>query len=306
MITRSAFIGCLASAAAFAALSGCASTDSKEPSALKVLMIGNSYSISCLAHLPQVAVDRGEDLDLASLYIGGCNLKRHWENAQKDGKEGFAPYRFDRVVCGKRTVDGAKRNVCEVLRMAKWDIVTVQQSSHDSWKPETYQPYGDKLIAKIRELAPQAKILVQETWSYTPWDKRMKNWGLDQNSMYRKAHKAYSDFAGKYGLSLIPMGTAVQEWRRRLPVKYTENSFGGDVVGGGKQEERDHFKRNADGKWVPNCDVFHLGRKGEYLQALVWAKALFPDIDLMELEYCPSYVSESDARLMKQIAMGLK
>ena len=35
------------------------------------------------------------------------------------------------------------------------------------------------MIAKIHELAPQAKILVQETWSYTPWDKRLKKWGIE-------------------------------------------------------------------------------------------------------------------------------
>ena len=103
----------------------------------------------------------------------------------------------------------------------------------------------------------------------------------------------------------MPTGTAVQLWRKELPVKYTENSFGGDVVGGGKQDERDHFKRGADGKWVPNCDVFHLARKGEYFQALVWARTLF-GVDLKDLKYKPDFVSDSDAKLMREIAMGRK
>ena len=297
--------GCsvVAATVALALLSGCKSSSGEEDRGTKVLMIGNSFSICLLEHLPKVAADRGVDLDLASLYIGGCSLKRHWENVQKDGNEDFAPYLFGRNRFGEFTQ--GKANVCDVLRMAKWDIVTIQQASHESWKPESYHPYGDNLVAKIRELAPQAKIVVQETWSYTPWDKRFAKWGIDQNEMYEKLHAAYVDFAKKYGFAVIPFGTAVQEWRKRLPVQYTENSFGGDVVGGRRRAKEDQFKRDSSYRWVPNGDVFHLNERGEYFQALVWAAKLF-DVDLTELEYRPDFVTEDEAKLMKEIAMGQK
>ena len=290
---------------------GCKSADEKaneDVETVKVLMIGNSFSICVLNHLPKIAEESGEKLDLASLYIGGCTLQKHWKNATvvtNETGELFRPYRYDRVVRGKRIVDGAKRNVLEVVAETKWDIITVQQGSHESWKPESYHPYGDKLLAKIRELAPQAKILVQETWSYTPWDKRLKKWGIDQNQMYEKLHDAYAAFAQQHQLDVIPFGTAVQAWRKRLPVVYTDHSFGGDVVGGGGQEERDHFKRNVRNEWEPNSDVFHLGRKGTYFQALVWARKLF-GADLLKLDYKPEFVSDSDAKLMKEIAMEVK
>jgi len=282
----------------FLSLSGC-STNEVEERGTKVLMIGNSFSICVLNHLPQVASASGVDLDLASLYIGGCSLKRHWENVERDGEKDFKPYTFGRNRFGKFTQ--GKANVCDVLRMAKWDIVTIQQASHESWKPESYEPYGTQLIAKIRELAPQAKIYVQETWSYTPWDKRLASWKIDPDEMYRRLHAAYGAFAGKHGLSVIPFGTAVQEWRKRLPVKYTENSFGGDVVGGGRQDQKDQFKRDKDGKWVPNCDVFHLGVRGHYFQALVWFTTLF-GTDISDLSYRPDFVTEDEARLMREIA----
>ena len=286
-----------------AVLLGCSTSKEQEKKGTKVLMIGNSFSISLLHQLPQVAADRGVELDLASLYIGGCSLKRHWENAERDGEVGFRPYRFGRNRFGKYTEGTA--NVCEALRMEKWDVVTVQQASHESWQVKTNHPYGSLLVAKIRELAPQAMIYVQETWSYTPWDRRLAKWGIDQNQMYEGLHAAYAGFARQCGLAIIPFGTAVQTWRRLLPVRYTENSFGGDVVGGGKQDERDTFKRDMNGKWVPNCDVFHLNRKGEYFQALVWAKTIF-GVDLTDLKYKPDFVSESDAKLMREIAMGRK
>jgi len=298
-------VGCwlLVGAVSVFGLGGCSTTDELDERGTKVLMIGNSFSISLLEHLPQVAAASGVDLDLASLYIGGCSLKRHWENAARDGDKKFKPYRYGRSRFGKVTHGMA--NVCDVLRMAKWDIVTVQQASHDSWKPESYSPYGSQLVAKIRELAPQAKIYVQETWSYTPWDKRLVQWNIGQDDMYDKLHEAYGTFARRLGLGIIPFGTAVEEWRRRLPVRYTDKSFGGDVVGGGRQDATDCFRRNEQGKWEPNCDVFHLNRKGEYFQALVWARTLF-GVDITDISYCPDFVTESEARLMRDIAQELR
>ena len=300
---RAVFVRCLLSFVLVSAV-GCSTSKTEEENrGTKVLMIGNSFSICLLNHLPQVAADRGVELDLASLFIGGCTLKQHCENVDRDGEEGFRPYRFGRNRFGEYTE--TKMNVCDALRLAKWDIVTIQQGSHDSWRPESYHPYGDKLIAKIRELAPQARICVQETWSYTPWDGRLKEWGIDQDEMYAKLHDAYAGFARQFGLKVIPFGTAVQEWRKRLPVRYTEKSFGGDVAGGAWADPRDHFKRNADLKWEVNCDVFHLNARGEYFQALVWATTLL-GIDLTDLKYRPSFVSESDAKLMREIAKELK
>ena len=284
-------------------LSGCSTSKEQEEQGTKVLMIGNSFSISLLQQLPQVAADCGVELDLASLYIGGCSLRRHWENVERDGEKGFRPYQFGRNRFGKYTQGTA--NVCEALRMEKWDIVTIQQASHESWKPGTYREYGEKLLAKIRELAPQAMIYVQETWSYTPWDGRLKTWGITQDEMYAGLHRANAGFAKQCGLGIIPFGTAVQDWRRRLPVKYAENSFGGDVVGGYGRAKEDCFKRKADCTWVPNCDVFHLNERGEYFQALVWAKTLL-GVDLEKLGYKPAFVSDSDLKLMKEIAADLK
>ena len=286
-----------------AVLLGCTTSKEDEERGTKVLMIGNAFSISLLQHLPQVAADRGVELDLASLYIDNCSFKGHWENVRRDGEENYRPYNFGRNRFGKYTQ--AKANICDVLRMAKWDVVTVQQVSHESWMPGVYRGYGELLIARIRELAPQARIYIQELWSYTPWDKRLAEWGLTQDEMYAKIHVAHAEFAKRHGVSVIPFGTAVQEWRRRLPVRYAENSLGGDVVGGGSQDERDHFKRGPDGRWVPNCDLFNLGPKGQYFQALVWARVLF-GVDFKGLGYKPSFVEDSELKLMTDIATGLK
>ena len=212
---------------------------------LKVLMIGNSFSISCLRHLPPVAEANGHKLDLASLYIGGCSLERHWQNVEAVKTNATVkPYRFDRITEGKRVVEKGKANIPDVLTMDKWDVVTVQQCSHKSWDKASYHPWGDNLVAKIRELAPQAKILVQETWSYPPWDKRLKKFGFDQVEMCARLHDAYDAFAGKYGFGIIPVGTAAEICADRNSL-FTKPDF--------------HFNHG----------------EGEYLQALVWDLSLF-------------------------------
>ncbi len=270
----------------------------EERDSLNVLMIGNSFSVSLVRQMPQVAKSMGLKLDLASLYIGGCSLERHFANCEKGmADRGFKPYAMKRFVDGVK-VDERKVNIPEMLSAVKWDIVTIQQASHLSWDIKTFRPFADDLIKNyIRRLAPQAEVVVQETWSYTPWDARLAKWGFDQNEMYARLHRAYGEYARSQGLRVIPMGAAVQLWRARLPVVYTGNSFGGDVCGSAK------FEKGADGKWTPKGDVFHLNKSGEYLQALVWTAKLF-DADVTNCPYAPAWMEASAATKMKQVAMA--
>lgn len=255
-----------ASVAAFGAIVG-GSADEKP---LKVLMIGNSFSISNVHEMPNVASAMGKKLDLASLFIGGCSLERHWNNVVAASTNAtFRPYGFDRVVNGERVVKKGKANIPDALLLDKWDIVTIQQASPLSWRPETYEPFGGLLVAKIRELAPQAKIVVQETWSYPPWDKRLKKFGFDQAEMYRRLHAAYASFAEKYGLDVIPVGTIAESVPNR-------NSL---------FDEPD----------------YHFNREGKYLQGLVWTAKLF-GADVRKCEYSPSWMDPARAAELKAAA----
>ena len=291
-------------ATAAASLLGCVTAEPEDdPEHLNVLMIGNSFSISCLTHLPQVAADCGKKLDLGSLYIPGCSLERHATNivAELENVKAKGKYLYDRVTDNGRRVTRRDARLTDVLRGVRWDVVTIQQASHLSWKAGSYHPWGDVLVNAVRRFAPQARIVVQETWSYTPFDKRLAKWGISADEMYGRLSAAYAAFAKANGFETIRMGLAVDEWRRRLPVAYGEHSFGGDVVGGRCQKEADHFKRNADQTWTVNSDAFHLNEKGEYLQALVWAVKLL-DADVSKLKSHPDCVTDDEASLMRRIA----
>ena len=295
---RSLSVFLLASSAILAA---CATGHDMDPEPLKVLMIGNSFSISCLTHLPQIAADCSKRLDIGSLYIGGCSLERHATNVtnEQNGMEGT--YRYDRVVCNGRKATKQKMRLSDALVSAKWDVVTIQQASHLSWKKESYHPWGDCLVATVRQLAPQAKIVMQQTWSYTPFAAQLGKWNITQDEMCARLAEAYGGFAESYGFDVIRMGMAVQEWRKRLPVAYGEHSFGGDVVGGRHKRPEGQFKRGADGKWLVDSDTTHLNERGEYLQALVWAVKLL-NADIERLPTHPDCVTDEEDRLMRRIA----
>ena len=67
--------------------------------ALKVLAIGNSFSVQMVNAMPPIAKDMGLELDICSLYIGGCSFERHWKNVCDPTNK---PYSVMRKTNGKR------------------------------------------------------------------------------------------------------------------------------------------------------------------------------------------------------------
>ena len=263
---------------------------------LKILMIGNSFSISVLSYGPQVAHRLDTGMDICSLYIGGCSLARHAGNIRQAGVDpDFAPYAvrwsYDSLETGAeppfagvlkpdgKGVPHRMANVPQMLAADKWDVVTIQQASHESWNPATYEPFAGEVIATVRKYAPQAKIVIQQTWSYCDADGRIRDsasggpgsWGFDQAGMFERLAENYGALARKYGFEIIPTGRAVQLYRESLPVR----DIADDVVGN---------VRSENGAW--KGDTIHLNKDGEYLQACVWVAKLL-GADVAKLDWAP-------------------
>ena len=268
---------------------------------LRVLSIGNSFSASLCRYLPAMAAASGEKLEFCNLFIGGCSLKRHAGNAAKAGADpAFAPY----DVTWFRADDPAdpakfKSNIPQMLATQKWDVVTLQQASHESWKPESFHPWADSLVATVRSLAPDAEIVWHETWSYNAADARIggkfPDWPFDQAGMYSRVETNALALAREFGLRVIPVGLAVQKRRASLaaagPVFDPATLSPGDPID--LKGEPVGALSWKDGKI--SGDTIHLNRSGEYLQAATWLGFLFGR-DVLELSFAPADAGDDETR----------
>lgn len=277
---------------------------------LKVLMIGNSFSI-CVGHnLPKlVAHEKKHNLDLTNAYIGGCKFIQHAENLrQAEADPSFKPYTINNWTSRDlRKTDKRKGNVNELLKNNKYDIITIQQGSLHSFDYTLYQPYADELIAYIRKYNPQAEIVIQQTWSYRPDAPLLKRINMTQAEMTAKVIDAYNKLAQATNFRLIPTGRAVELTRKNPAYQYkvlsekelaqfvrpNVPSRSGDVVG------KHYWKKTKSGiKLI--ADASHLNEEGEYLQSCVWYSFLFGE-DAEKITY-EAYLNPASYKILRSAA----
>lgn len=212
---------------------------------ITILAIGNSFSQDATHYLHQIAAADGVDIKVVNLYIGGCSLERHWNNIQSKAAEYLLEengYSAEKQV-----------SIQEALGMEDWDYIVTQQVSHESGMPETYEPYLSNIVAYIREQAPKAEILLQETWAYEidSLHQGFLYYHQNQQEMYEKVSETYRKIAKQMRIRLIPCGDVIQELRKREPFIYGH---------GGMSICRDGFHMNV---------IY-----GRYLLAAIWYKML--------------------------------
>jgi len=125
---------------------------------MNVLSIGNSFSQDAQRYLHSIARADGVELNCFNLYIGGCPISTHYRNMMGNNKA------YMLQVNGHPT--GFNVTMEEALLNRNWDVITIQQASHESNDYETYQPYLNTLVEYVRECCPKAKIVVHQTWAY--------------------------------------------------------------------------------------------------------------------------------------------
>ena len=269
---------------------------------LRILTIGNSFTDSLTACFPQVAASAGCALRLDRANFGGCELRRHW--SYMEAEEAFADCRI---------YQGGSRKLRRILADEPWDVVTIQQASHESWRPETFQPYADRIAAYVRRHAPGAELVIQQTWSYRSDDPRLLpggEWGIDQEEMYRRLTENYRRLAQNLGVRMIPTGDAVQLARRaqgdRAFCPYPQELLqtlrwpdlppqAGAVVG------RCFWERDEGGHWRLRRDLIHLNCRGQYLQACVWFAFLF-ERPVAEITWVSENLDVDDAAFLRAVA----
>lgn len=152
---------------------------------MEILSIGNSFSQDAHRYINKIASSAGCKINTYNLYIGGCSLSMHFRNMLSDSKK------YSLEMNGEST--GFLVSLKEALLTRNWDVVTIQQASHESINYDYYQPYMNKIVEYVKEYVPKAKIAIHETWAYEEGSNKLGALGYTaQLDMYNALKAAYS------------------------------------------------------------------------------------------------------------------
>ncbi|MDR0299330.1 MAG: DUF4886 domain-containing protein [Streptococcaceae bacterium] len=218
---------------------------------LNILSIGNSFSEDAQHYLH----DLDAEIHCVNLYIGGCSLEQHWDNAEHD----LAAY--DLQINGKPT--NKKVSIKAALESEKWNYVTLQQASHDSGIIKSYFPFTKKLSAYVTKYCPEAKQLIHQTWAYEIDSEHelFFRYHRNQEEMYQALHLAYANVAKELGLSVISVGDILQLLRKEEAFAYGS---------GGLSLYRDGYHLSLD--------------YGRYAAAAIWLEFLTGQLERADFQ----------------------
>ena len=231
---------------------------------IKILAIGNSFSDDCMEYVYDILKSVGvAEVKLGNLYIGGCSLSMHVENAKGD----IPAYEYRVNTDGEwKTTPNFKMS--DAILSEEWDFIFTQQFSGQSGQTETY---GDLeiLLAYVKGLAKGTpKYGWQMTWAYAqdtdhPWfAKYDENQGTMYESIVKSVQENVVTNADIY--AVIPSGTVIQNMR---------SSYLGDTL---------------------NRDGFHLSYDvGRYATGLATVRAL-TGLSIEKTVFAPTGVNEKE------------
>ena len=155
---------------------------------MQILSVGNSFSCDAHTYLHRISHAEKNDLVTININIGGCSLERHYRNMLSGSRD------YNLQVCGHAS--GFMTSLSEALLSRAWDVITIQQASHDSFDFAKYTPYIEELVAYFRHMCPHAKIYLQETWGYETGSRRIATYGFEtMEQMSEKVFAAYAKAA---------------------------------------------------------------------------------------------------------------
>lgn len=275
---------------------------------MKILTIGNSFSDNATFQLPaMLAAEPDLDLTIGRASLGGCSLEKHWNLVEQcDLLPEVKPYNFE-ILGQDGTVPMSLR---DILTCHSWGYVSLQQVSHCSWRLDTFEPYIDKLYALVKELAPQAKIVLHQTWAYRiDNDDYFTENSIDQMAMYQRIVKNYKMLAERLNCPVIPSGIAIQQARAKLnfardPEFDYENPQPLELPNQDKSLNIGHIWKTGNtpsGKPELVADYRHLNDKGCYIANAVWFE-IFTGRAIANNSFCPDGISQAELELFKTIA----
>jgi hypothetical protein len=200
---------------------------------VRILAVGNSFAQDAVEqNLHELAAAEGIQTIIANMYIGGCSLERHLNNA----RENRADYAYRKI-----DLDGVKRTrkgvtLAEALVDEEWDYVSVQQVSGQSGNYASYAASLPDLLAYLRAHLPaKTEIVLHQTWAYASDSKHKDfvHYHHDQQEMFRAIVDANKRVSKAYKLKrVVPSGVAVQRARGKVGDCLTRDGYHLDLTFG--------------------------------------------------------------------------
>ncbi len=282
------------------------------PKKIRILGVGNSFTQNATTYLTSIInSDPTVSADVGVAYIGGCSLERHVSvakayEANPDDPKGKA---YNYILNAKTVKKGVPLK--EMLLDGPWDYITIQQVSTGSWREETFYPYAQELVDYIKKYAPDATIVIHETWAHRIDCPRTKQWNMSPEAMYEKLHANYAKIAGELGAQVIPVGTAFENakqqpmWQYAPPADFDSTKLVFPELPDQSKSLHNGYSWQADpkdkDKKVLRMDGFHAGRPGQYLGGLVWYEYFFHK-DARDVPYYPPQMTEEQANCLREVA----
>ena len=188
---------------------------------LRVLSIGNSFSLDALSYVPFImkAVAPQIYLKLDIMYIGGGSLNEFYnalDSTTWAPVDDGTPTTFLHYWSHNAQPWDARRDVpmTDVITSHPWDVIVLQQQSNMSRDYSTYQPYLNQIIDWIDEKATWQH---DYAWLITPsYPDNLPRLAPDTTSvqMFERIAQCVSQVQQDTGIQLLlPCGTAIQNAR---------------------------------------------------------------------------------------------
>ena len=167
------------------------SPDAKKRGSIKVLFIGNSYSVNSSHYMYDFLVEAGFDkVEVAVLYYSGCTLEMHCNFFRMDEPA----YRLYYNGKGNWTItpdysEPANYRMDQVLGMTKWDHIIFNTGVRCADMYSTIDPSLEILENHVRQYQPDAHFGWMGSWASqreieTPREVLMERYQGDQMKMY--------------------------------------------------------------------------------------------------------------------------
>ena len=188
----------------------------------KLLCVGNSFSDNITKYMYSILNSfYVKKIIIANLFIPGCEIKTHLDNAINDKSS----YIYRKNTAGV-FVNYDNYSLKNGLTDEKWDFVTMQQASGKSGEIETYNENINELYTYIKSfLMANCKIGWNMTWAYSNDCKHNEyiKYNNCQNTMYTSIINCVKNkiFTNKNFEFIAPLATTIQNAR----TSYLKDTF---------------------------------------------------------------------------------